>query len=252
MAESYGYGGGGGSRKKRRKPIYPTPPAGYGFGGAAAGPATGAYYNPFAGAPAYGSSYAGPPVSMYGYAPPAVGGYGGAPLTYGYTPPMYNYEGYVPSTYTTMQPFRAQAQQGQGGGDGGGEAGGEREGAYDWFYDRGAWRRYGLSDLNYDRLQESGDPGAYNRYGQPLGTAAPVGTTMQRQSGKYYKNPFTEQNMRRMNYTYHKPGISIQELRETRKKLRGTYSGEVKGEGGKKQKSKSGPVWYNDLINWDI
>lgn len=56
-------------------------------------------------------------------------------------------------------------------------------GDFDWMYQEGAYDRYGLSSENYRRMRgdvegfEAGDPGALNRYGQPIGTYAPLGQT---------------------------------------------------------------------------
>jgi hypothetical protein len=77
---------------------------------------------------------------------------------------------------------------------------------------------------------------------------------LSRQSGRNYKNPFTEDNMRRMNYMYSKPGVAIQSLRDKRKQVHGTWSGSPKAPGDKQQASKSGPTYYQNqpLISWRI
>lgn len=187
-----------------------------------------------------------PPVS----APPgaSVGGAGGTGFNYYYTPGLYN----PPASI-------------EQGGFGGGGSGQPASSGYGWrsnpnlvwqspygnyYASRYGQRALGLSDLNIDRT--TGElTGAYNRYGQPLGTSAPVGTTMQRQAGKYYFDARTPEENLWYNRMYGKPGVAVQSLQDKRAKMRGPANE------GTTQKSKGGPItstsgtgWQNALINW--
>lgn len=218
-------------------------------------------YNPFAGI-AQGGPASGAGAQVYGYTPPVQSLSGGiyspynwymprttaGPQVFGYTPGMYGGGG-----------------QAAGGGGGGGNGGGGqgvgyfpgvanpyREGEYyggGWGNPNFVWggegyyrpsyygrRAYGLSAENVN--QESGElQGSLNRFGQPLGTEAPLQAQGPRRKypGWSSTTPYGPwKNRIRPN-----PG----------KGGGGTGGG---GGGGTTQQSKSGPIWYNDLINWNM
>jgi hypothetical protein len=103
---------------------------------------------------------------------------------------------------------------------------------------------YGLSELNVGPGGEL--QGAYNRYGQPLGTTAPLQTTHRRLGGKYYYRQRTPEEIYRMNLERGKNGPTIQRIRQARSSAPQTGSGGGGGGGGTQER----PYWQNALINW--
>ena len=106
-------------------------------------------------------------------------------------------------------------------------------------------KMYGLSDLNVDPV--TGElTGSLNRYGQPLGTTAPLQTTHRRLGGRNYRRRRTPEEVEQINRQQGKLGPTIQDIHKYRKGKSGGGGGGSGGGG-----SGSSPNWYNDMINWN-
>lgn len=156
----------------------------------------------------------------------------------------------APPTPSWTPGKKEQAQQpSTGGGEGWYAAGGWGNPNLVYQTTGGYWRPttygrdiYGLSELNVGPGGEL--QGAYNRYGQPLGTTAPLQTTHTRLGGKYYYRRRTPEEIRQMNLERGKIGPTIDLVRQRRG---GAWQG---GGGGQQPQGEQRPYWQNALINW--
>lgn len=124
-------------------------------------------------------------------------------------------------------------------------------------------RQYGLSDLN---LELGG--GSYNKYGQPLGTEAPLQTTMKNtRGGKFTKKKelmaygwtpeeggvTKDQAWERRNRSKGKLGPQIKDIIDRNRKASKAAAGGGSGGGGKKKNDTGQKYFYgNELITWKI
>jgi hypothetical protein len=175
----------------------------------------------------------------WGYTPGAAGSYGGAITPQG---GGNGQAGYFPGLFwPNGEPMLGYGGQQLGGGWGNQNFVYENGGVYRPSYY--GQRAYGLSELNVN--PETGElQGSLNRFGQPLGTPAIAygsgphrpgqGWTVRTPAGTTPRGP--------QKFNPAKSG-------QNKGKTAGGGGG---GGGGPQQSSKGGPIWYNDLINWNI
>ena len=91
-------------------------------------------------------------------------------------------------------------------------------GAGDRAYNTDTW-----SDLNWANYESTKNPGIFNRYGQPMGTAAPYGNTYTHRGPAYFSGYATARDFNRM-------GTTLEEELAGKRKPKVSYSGAWKGD----------------------